>query len=31
MEIDLPNMLAMIAGKIQGRLKKEGQLLLEKK
>lgn len=31
MEIDLPNVLGMIAGKIQGRLQKEGQLLLEKK
>lgn len=31
MEIDLPNMLAMIASKIKGRLQKEGQLLLEKK
>lgn len=31
MEIDLPPFLAMIADTIKGRLKKEGQLLLEKK
>lgn len=31
MEIDLPAVLAMIANKITGRVKKEGQLLLEKK
>jgi hypothetical protein len=31
MEIDLPTMLALIADKITGRVKKEGQLLLEKK
>ena len=31
MEVDLPDLLAMIAGKIKGRLQKQGQLLLEKK
>ena len=31
MEIELPPFLAMIADTIKGRLKKEGQLLLEKK
>jgi putative polyhydroxyalkanoate system protein len=31
MEIHLPDLLAMVAGKLKGRLKKEGQLLLEKK
>lgn len=31
MEIDLPNFLAMIANKITGRVRKEGQILLEKK
>lgn len=31
LEILLPNLLAMIAGKLKGRLQKEGQLLLEKK
>lgn len=31
MEIDLPPMLAMIADTIKGRVKKQGQLLLEKK
>lgn len=31
LEVLLPNLLAMVAGKIQGRLQKEGQLLLEKK
>jgi hypothetical protein len=30
-EVLLPGFLAMIAGKVQGRLQKEGQLLLEKK
>ena len=30
-EVLLPNVLAMIAGKVKGRLQKEGQLLLEKK
>jgi hypothetical protein len=30
-EVDLPPFLAMIAGSLKGRLKKEGQLLLEKK
>src|SRR3954468_13242581 len=31
LEILLPNLLAMIAGKLKGRLQKEGQVLLEKK
>jgi len=31
MEIHLPNLLGWIAGKLKGRLQKEGQLLLEKK
>lgn len=31
LEVLLPNVLAMIAGKVKGRLQKEGQLLLEKK
>jgi putative polyhydroxyalkanoate system protein len=31
MEIDLPTFLAVIADKFKGRLRKEGQLLLEKK
>jgi putative polyhydroxyalkanoate system protein len=31
LEVLLPNMLAMLAGKVKGRLQKEGQLLLEKK
>jgi len=31
LEVDLPAFLAMIAGKLKGRLQKEGQLLLEKK
>src|SRR4051812_46338100 len=31
LEIHLPNILGMIAGKLKGRLQKEGQLLLEKK
>ena len=31
MEIDLPMMLALIADKITGRVKHEGQLLLDKK
>ena len=31
MEIHLPNLLALVAGKLKGRLQKEGQLLLEKK
>jgi putative polyhydroxyalkanoate system protein len=31
MEVDLPPFFAMIADKIKGRLKKEGQLMLEKK
>ena len=30
-ELHLPNLLGMIAGKLKGRLQKEGQLLLEKK
>ena len=30
-EIDLPGFLAAIAGKLKGRLQKEGTLLLEKK
>lgn len=31
LEVVLPNLLAMMAGKLKGRLQKEGQLLLEKK
>jgi hypothetical protein len=31
MEVDLPTFLAVIADKIKGRLRKEGQILLEKK
>jgi hypothetical protein len=31
LEVLLPNILGMIAGKLKGRLQKEGQLLLEKK
>ena len=31
LELLLPNLLGMIAGKLRGRLQKEGQLLLEKK
>lgn len=31
LEVLLPNLLAMMADKMKGRLKKEGQLLLEKK
>jgi hypothetical protein len=31
MQIDLPTFLALMADKITGRVKKEGQLLLEKK
>ena len=31
MEIELPAFFAMIADKVKGRLKKEGQLMLEKK
>jgi putative polyhydroxyalkanoate system protein len=31
LEVILPNLLAMMAGKVKGRLQKEGQLLLEKK
>jgi len=31
LEVLLPNLLAMIAGKLKGRLQKEGQILLEKK
>jgi putative polyhydroxyalkanoate system protein len=31
LEVVLPNLLALMAGKVQGRLRKEGQLLLEKK
>jgi hypothetical protein len=31
LEVLLPNLLAMIAGKLKGRLQTEGQLLLEKK
>jgi putative polyhydroxyalkanoate system protein len=31
LEVVLPNVLAMLAGKVKGRLQKEGQLLLEKK
>lgn len=30
-EIDLPNLLAGMAGRISGRLRKQGQLLLDKK
>ncbi len=31
MELDLPPLLAMIAGTLKGRLQKEGHLLLEKR
>ncbi|MDB5477343.1 MAG: polyhydroxyalkanoic acid system protein [Phenylobacterium sp.] len=31
LEVLLPNLLALMAGKLKGRLQKEGQLLLEKK
>jgi putative polyhydroxyalkanoate system protein len=31
LEVLLPGLLAMMAGKLEGRLQKEGQLLLEKK
>jgi hypothetical protein len=31
MEVDLPDVLAMIAGTIKGRLQRQGTLLLEKK
>ena len=31
LEVLLPNLLAVIAGKLKGRLRKEGQLMLEKK
>lgn len=31
LEILLPNILGMIAGKLKGRLQKEGQILLDKK
>lgn len=31
MEINLPNVLAMLGGKIKGRVQKQGQLLLENK
>lgn len=31
LEVLLPNLLAMIANKLKGRLQKEGQVLLEKK
>ena len=31
LEVLLPGLLAMMAGKLKGRLQKEGQLLLEKK
>jgi hypothetical protein len=31
LEVLLPNLLAMVAGKLKGRLQKEGQVLLEKK
>ena len=31
MEVDLPPFFAMLAEKVKGRLKKEGQLMLEKK
>jgi hypothetical protein len=31
LEVLLPNLLAMIAGKLKGRLQTEGQLLLDKK
>lgn len=31
LEVLLPNLLAMMAEKVRGRLKKQGQLLLEKK
>ena len=31
LEVLLPNLLAIVADKVRGRLKKEGQLMLEKK
>jgi putative polyhydroxyalkanoate system protein len=31
LEVILPDLLAMMAGKVKGRLQKQGQLLLEKK
>jgi putative polyhydroxyalkanoate system protein len=31
LEVLLPNLLALVAGKLKGRLQKEGQILLEKK
>jgi hypothetical protein len=31
LEVILPNLLALMADKVRGRLQKEGQLLLEKK
>jgi hypothetical protein len=31
LEVLLPNLLALVADKVKGRLRKEGQLLLEKK
>ena len=31
MEINLPNVLAMMAGKIRGKVQKQGQLLLDNK
>lgn len=31
LEVLLPSLLAMVAGKLKGRLQQEGQLLLEKK
>jgi putative polyhydroxyalkanoate system protein len=31
LEVLLPNLLAMVAGRVKGRLKEQGQLLLEKK
>ena len=31
LEVLLPNLLAIVADKVKGRLRKEGQLLLEKK
>lgn len=31
LEVLLPGLLAMVAGKLKGRLQKEGQILLEKK
>jgi hypothetical protein len=31
MKVNLPNVLALMAGKIKGRVQKQGQILLENK